>query len=279
MMKTINFGGSLISLAKPLLMGIINVSPDSFYKGSRKTGIDEILFQTEDMLENGAAIIDIGAMSSKPGADIISLEDELKRIIGPIKAIMDRFPDLIFSVDTIRSQVAREAIECGVSCINDISGGNFDSEIMNVVANYQVPYIIMHMQGLPADMQINPKYSDLVMEIMSFFTDKIRQARQAGINDIIIDPGFGFGKTIDHNYEIMHQFDVFQIFDIPLLAGVSRKSMIWKVLGSDADHALNGTTALNMYLLTKGAKILRVHDVKEAAECIRLFELINSSDG
>lgn len=271
MIHTINFKGRLISLEKPLIMGIINVSPDSFYAGSRKTDIDSILRQADQMLTEGADILDLGAMSSRPGAEIISEEEELRRIIPAIISIVDRFSDSIISVDTIRSKVAMEVINCGASCINDITSGTFDYNMMSIIASNSVPYIMMHMKGLPADMQLNPDYDDVVMEIMIFFAERIHRARQAGIKDIIVDPGFGFGKTIEHNYKLMRNLEVFKIFDVPILAGISRKSMIWKILNLDAEGALNGTTALNMYLLNKGAKILRVHDVSEAKECITLF--------
>jgi dihydropteroate synthase len=253
-------------------MGVINVNSDSFYAGSRQTTSHDILNKAEQMLHDGAHILDLGAMSSRPGADIISADEELRRIIPAVTSICERFPAAIISVDTLRSKVAQEVINCGASCINDISAGTYDDEMMSVVAKNKVPYIIMHMQGLPADMQHEPMYENVVTDIMIFLSDKVRKAKAAGIVDIMIDPGFGFGKTLAHNYEIMRQMEVFKIFDLPILAGISRKSMIWKVLNTDADGALNGTTALNMYLLTKGASILRVHDVREAKECITLFE-------
>ena len=269
---SINFKGRLITLDSPLIMGVINVSPDSFYAESRKTDIDSILNKAEQMLNEGADIIDIGAMSSRPGAEILSESEELKRIIPAVSAMSKRFPESIISVDTLRSNVAQEVINSGAVCINDISAGTFDINMMKVAADNNVPYIMMHMKGLPSDMQIDPKYDDVVTEILIYFSDRIRRARDTGIKDIIIDPGFGFGKTIEHNYEIMRRLEVFKIFDIPILVGVSRKSMIWKVLGLNADQALNGTTALNMYSLSKGAGILRVHDVKEAKECVALFK-------
>ena len=272
MRHSINFKGRLITLDSPLIMGVINVSPDSFYAESRKTDIDSILNKAEQMLNEGADIIDIGAMSSRPGAEILSESEELKRIIPAVSAMSKRFPESIISVDTLRSNVAQEVINSGAVCINDISAGTFDINMMKVAADNNVPYIMMHMKGLPSDMQIDPKYDDVVTEILIYFSDRIRRARDTGIKDIIIDPGFGFGKTIEHNYEIMRRLEVFKIFDIPILVGVSRKSMIWKVLGLNADQALNGTTALNMYSLSKGAGILRVHDVKEAKECVALFK-------
>lgn len=272
MIHSINFKGRLISLDKPLIMGVINVSPDSFFAGSRKTDVTSILIKAEQMLDEGADLLDIGAMSSRPGAEIITETEELARIIPAVSSVAERFSNAIISVDTMRSRVAQEVIHCGATCINDISAGTYDNNIMDVAVDNNVPYIMMHMNGLPSNMQINPQYDDVVSEIMVFLSERIRTAREKGIKDIIIDPGFGFGKTIIHNYEILRRFEVFKIFDIPVLAGISRKSMIWKVLELDADHALNGTTALNMFLLNKGADILRVHDVMEAKECIRLFE-------
>jgi len=274
MKPTLNFGGKLVALDRPLIIGIINITPDSFYIPSRKNEISYILSTVADMIESGADIIDLGAMSSRPGADIISLDDELDRIIPAVKAVKKEFPNCILSVDTIRSEVARRVVECGASCINDISGGTYDLEMMSVVGSLKIPYIMMHMQGLPMDMQLNPTYSDVVVDIMGYFSKQIRRANKAGIHDIIIDPGFGFGKTIEQNYEIIKNMEAFQIFDIPILAGVSRKSMIWRPLRIDAANALNGTTALHMFLLSKGVHMLRVHDVKEAKQCVDLWNLL-----
>ncbi|MBK8052495.1 MAG: dihydropteroate synthase [Saprospiraceae bacterium] len=255
-------------------MGIINVNPDSFFQDSRKTDIKAILDTTERMLMDGADILDIGGMSSRPGAQLISEEEELRRTVSPITEIIKRFPEAIISVDTMRSRVASETTDAGAKCINDISAGNFDPKMFQSVAKSKVPLIMMHMKGLPSDMQDNPNYGDVVMDIMAFFKEKIVMARKEGIHDIIIDPGFGFGKTLEHNYTLMRQFEVFSIFDVPLLAGVSRKSMIWKKLDITPEQALNGTTALHMHLLGKGVHILRVHDVKEAKECIELYRML-----
>lgn len=257
---------------QPVVMGIINVNEDSFYSGSRKTDIYDILSMAKSMLDDGASILDIGAMSSRPGAKMIDEEVEINRIVTAVKSISDSYPSAIISVDTFRSKVAYEAVQAGASIINDISSGTFDTEMLKVVSSLNVPYILMHMQGQPETMQINPIYHDVVMEITQFFVSKIKQARNAGITDIIIDPGFGFGKTLEHNYTLLKHLEVFQIFDLPVLAGISRKSMVWKQLDTNPEHALNGTTALHMYALLKGADILRVHDVKAAAECIALFK-------
>ena len=274
MIYSINFKGTLISLDRPLIMGIINVNPDSFFQDSRKTDIKAILDTTERMLMDGADILDIGGMSSRPGAQLISEEEELRRTVSPITEIIKRFPEAIISVDTMRSRVASETTDAGAKCINDISAGNFDPKMFQSVAKSKVPLIMMHMKGLPSDMQDNPNYGDVVMDIMAFFKEKIVMARKEGIHDIIIDPGFGFGKTLEHNYTLMRQFEVFSIFDVPLLAVVSRKSMIWKKLDITPEQALNGTTALHMHLLGKGVHILRVHDVKEAKECIELYRML-----
>lgn len=272
MIHTLNCNGRLLVIDQPVVMGIINVNEDSFYSRSRKTDIYDILSMAKSMLDDGASILDIGAMSSRPGAKMIDEEVEINRIVTAVKSISDSYPSAIISVDTFRSKVAYEAVQAGASIINDISSGTFDTEMLKVVSSLNVPYILMHMQGQPETMQINPIYHDVVMEITQFFVSKIKQARNAGITDIIIDPGFGFGKTLEHNYTLLKHLEVFQIFDLPVLAGISRKSMVWKQLDTNPEHALNGTTALHMYALLKGADILRVHDVKAAAECIALFK-------
>ena len=263
-----------MNLDRPLIMGVINISPDSFYQGSTKSDIKSILDASEKMLKDGADIIDLGGMSSRPGALLISEEEELARLLIPVAEICKRFPEAILSIDTMRSRIAHETIGAGAKCINDISSGIFDQEMFRVVARHKTPFIMMHMAGMPSDMQLNPTYDDVVMDILKFFKERIPKAQKEGIQDLIIDPGFGFGKTVEHNYTLMKHFDVFQIFDKPLLAGISRKSMIWKKLGITPENALNGTTALHMYLLQKGAAILRVHDVKEALECIELNKML-----
>ncbi len=274
--NTLNCNNRLISLDKPVVMGIINVNENSFYSASRANTTDLVLEKASKMLQEGATFLDLGAMSSKPGSDIISIDDELNLILPAVEAVKKYFPEAIISVDTLRSEVAQEVIQAGASMINDISAGTFDSNMMKLVSSFRVPYIMMHMKGLPSDMQQNPSYEDVVMEITRFFVLNIQKAREVGIADIIIDPGFGFGKTLEHNYQIMKQLEVLQIFNLPVMAGISRKSMIWRPLNTNADSALNGTTALHMYALQKGAKILRVHDVKEAMECITLHQLLTN---
>jgi len=274
--NTLNCNNRLISLDKPVVMGIINVNENSFYSASRANTTDLVLEKASKMLQEGATFLDLGAMSSKPGSDIISIDDELNLILPAVEAVKKYFPEAIISVDALRSEVAQEVIQAGASIINDISAGTFDSNMMKLVSSFRVPYIMMHMKGLPSDMQQNPSYEDVVMEITRFFVLNIQKAREVGIADIIIDPGFGFGKTLEHNYQIMKQLEVLQIFDLPVMAGISRKSMIWRPLNTNADSALNGTTALHMYALQKGAKILRVHDVKEAMECITLHQLLTN---
>jgi dihydropteroate synthase len=274
--NTLNCNGQLISLDKPVVMGIINVNDNSFYSASRANTTDLVLATASKMLHEGATILDLGAMSSKPGSAIISIDEELNLILPAVEAVKKYFPEAIISVDTLRSKVAKEVIHAGASMINDISAGTFDSDMMKLVSSFHVPYIMMHMKGLPSDMQQNPSYEDVVMEITRFFVLRIQQAKEQGIVDIVIDPGFGFGKTLDHNYQIMKKLEVLQIFDLPVMAGISRKSMIISPLNTNADSALNGTTSLHMYALQKGARILRVHDVKEAMECITLHQLLTN---
>lgn len=268
---TLNCNGQLVSLENPIVMGILNVTPDSFYDGGQYTANSSILQQVEKMLTAGAKIIDIGGMSSRPGAEIIDTEEELKRVIPAIEAIMTAFPDAIISIDTIRSKVAKEAVASGASIINDISAGKLDSEFYQTVANLDVPYILMHMLGKPKNMQEKPVYEDIALTVLDFFIKEVGKLRELGIKDIILDPGFGFGKTIDHNYQLLNKLHAFQLLDLPILAGISRKSMIYKLLDITPEAALNGTTALNMVALQQGAKILRVHDVQEAVETINLY--------
>lgn len=268
---SINCRGKLITLDKPVVMGIINVNQDSFYPGSRVQTVESIVERAGAMLGDGAAILDVGGMSSRPGAEIISSEEELARILPAIDAIKNAFPEAIVSVDTLRSEVAAAAVQSGASIINDISAGEYDSNMMKTVGLLKTPYIMMHMQGLPATMQKAPVYQDVVLDIMKYFVNRIQQARSHGIMDLVIDPGFGFGKLPDQNYALMKKLEVFQIFDVPVLIGVSRKSMISKLLGIDSSEALNGTTAMHMFALQKGVKILRVHDVRAAMECIKIY--------
>ena len=272
----INCKGKLIDLSQPKVMGIINITPDSFYSGSRSNTEKEILKTAERMLKEGADFLDLGAYSSRPGADDIPVEEELKRMLPAVEAILKEYPEALLSIDTFRARVAEESIKAGAVMINDISAGNLDKNMLKIIAKYQVPYIMMHMKGTPQNMKDLNQYDDLLHEVLFYFSERIKAAREQGINDIIIDPGFGFAKNIEQNYELLSKLELFQNLELPLLVGVSRKSMIWKKLNISADEALNGTTVLNTAALLKGANILRVHDVKQAAESIKLTrELIN----
>jgi len=269
--RYINAGGKLIDLDIPKVMGILNITPDSFFKGSRYNTDEEIISAAGQMLDEGAAMLDVGGYSSRPGAIKISKEEEERRVIGAIKLIRREFPDAVISVDTFRSDIALEAVlEAGAQMINDISGGDADKNMFSVVERLKVPYIMMHMKGDPTTMQNNPVYDDIIADILKYFGERIYRLRTSGLKDIIIDPGFGFAKTVNHNFELMRRLDDLQIAGLPLLVGISRKSMIWKTLDITADDALNGTTALHAIALSKGADILRVHDVREAVEAVRL---------
>ncbi len=252
-------------------MGILNITPDSFYDGGKYKDPDTILKQAEMMLQEGASFLDVGAYSSRPGATDISTEEELDRIVPIVELLLKHFPDSILSVDTFRSKVAQTCLTHGAAMINDISAGNLDPIMMKTVAAAKVPYIMMHMKGTPQTMKDLNTYTDLLEDICYYFSAKLAEARALGICDLIIDPGFGFAKNITQNFELLQKLDLLKTFEVPILAGISRKSMIYKVLKTEPSHALNGTTALNMIALQKGAKILRVHDVKEAVECITLF--------
>lgn len=269
---SINCGGTLLSLDKPRVMGILNVTPDSFYDGGKYTSDRAIMNQVERMLSEGADLIDVGGMSSRPGAVLIDEELEVKRVIPVVRSILTHFPNTLISVDTVRSSVAREAAAAGAVMINDISAGKFDAKMCSTVAELQLPYVLMHMQGSPEDMQHNPEYSQVTVEVLDFFIQKLGELRALGVKDVILDPGFGFGKTVAHNYQLLTNLSAFSILDCPVLAGLSRKSMICKVLEVNPSKALNGTTALHMVALQNGARLLRVHDVKEARETISLFE-------
>ncbi|MDX1365353.1 MAG: dihydropteroate synthase [Arenibacter latericius] len=274
---TINCNGNLVDLSTPKVMGILNVTPDSFYDGGQYKNEGEILAQVEKMLNDGATFIDVGAYSSRPGAQDISTEQECQRIVPIVKLLKQTFPNILLSIDTFRSKVANECLNEGAALINDISAGTLDTEMMTTVAEHQVPYIMMHTKGNPRNMTQLTDYQDLLGEIMYYFSEKIHLARQAGINDVIIDPGFGFAKTLEQNYEIMHKMELFQHFNLPILTGISRKSMIYKLLNTTPAEALNGSTALNMYALSKKSNLLRVHDAKEAMECITIFNSINAN--
>ena len=269
---TINCKGQIIDLTTPKIMGILNITPNSFYDGGIYSLEKNAIAQVEKMLKEGATFIDIGAYSSKPNAEFVSQEEELIRIIPVVKAILKEFPEALLSIDTFRSSVAQECLNNGAALINDISAGNLDEKMMEVISKYNVPYIMMHLRGTPQTMQSQTNYEHLIKEMITYFSDKVNKARSLGINDLIIDPGFGFSKTTDQNFEILSNLELFKVLELPILAGVSRKSMIYKPLEVTANDALNGTTVLNTIAITKGANIIRVHDVKEAVECVKLCE-------
>lgn len=271
-MLTINCKGSLIDLETPRVMGILNLTPDSFFDGGKYNSEKDAILQTEKMLEEGATFIDVGAYSSRPGAKNISKEEELQRILPIIKKLIKEFPEILISVDTFRSEVARPCIENGACMINDISGGNLDQKMYKTVAELQVPYILMHMPGTPQNMQKMTKYDDVTRDLIYYFSKKVSQLRDLGVNDIILDVGFGFGKTLDQNYELLSNLDLFKTLNLPVLTGVSRKSMLYKLLNISPEKALNATTVANTIALMKGTNILRVHDVKEAVESVKIFQ-------
>ena len=280
-MKTplyINVNGQLMDLTEPQVMGILNVTPDSFYAGSRTETEKEIIERLQLITNEGASIIDMGAYSSRPDAEHITAEEEMNRLRTGLNLVQKHQPEAVVSVDTFRADVAKMCVEeYGVAIINDISAGTMDASMFRTVAQLGVPYIIMHMQGTPQNMQTNPHYDNLLKEVFLYFAERVQKLRDLGVKDIIIDPGFGFGKTLEHNYELMNHLDEFRIFELPLLVGISRKSMIYKLLGTTPEEALNGTTVLNTLALMKGANILRVHDVKAAKEAITLVEKMKSS--
>lgn len=271
----INCKGQLIDLSIPKVMGILNVTPNSFFDGGKYKNEEEIISQVGKMLAEGATFIDIGAYSSKPSAEFVTEQEEIERIVPAIELILKHFPEALLSIDTFRAEVAKASIESGAAIINDIAAGELDDKMFDVIADYNVPYIMMHMRGNPQTMQSLTEYDDIVKEMLFYFSEKVKLARSLGINDLILDPGFGFAKTTDQNYEVLQKMELFNLLELPVLAGVSRKSMIYKTLNNTAQEALNGTTVLNTIALTKGAKILRVHDVKEAVECVTLFGKMN----
>jgi dihydropteroate synthase len=273
---TINCKGQLIDLSTPKVMGILNLTPNSFFDGGKYTNEEEIVKQVQKMLSEGATFIDIGAYSSKPNAEYVSTEEEIERIVPIIDVLVQQFPDILISIDTFRSKVAEACIQKGAALINDISAGKLDDTMLDIIAKYNVPYVMMHMRGTPQTMSTLTQYDDVVREVLMYFSERIAAARSLGINDLIIDPGFGFAKTLEQNYEVLQQMELFKQLNVPVLAGISRKSMIYKVLNCSAQESLNGTTALNAIALSKGASIVRVHDVKEAMECITLFNAMNS---
>jgi dihydropteroate synthase len=272
-MFTLNCKGRLLVADKPLVMGIINATPDSFYAGSRQATVDEILKKAELMIAQGADILDIGGQSSRPGSSPVGEDEELNRVIGGIGAIHDRFPETFISIDTYYSKVASAAVNAGACIVNDISAGSIDVNMYATVAGLHVPYVLMHMQGTPQTMQQTPRYENVTREVLDFFISKIDHLKKTGIRDIVIDPGFGFGKSITHNFELLRQLPIFKMTGYPILLGISRKSTIYKTLGITAEEALNGTTVLNTIGLMNGAQILRVHDVKEAKEAISLVQV------
>lgn len=270
---TINAGGKLIDLSTPKVMGIINLTPDSFYVGSRKPGVEDALQQAGKMLNEGAAFLDLGAYSSRPGADDISVQEETDRLLPVVEAIVKGFNNAVLSIDTFRSSVAEAAIKAGAHIINDISGGQLDDAMFDTVARLQVPYILMHMKGTPQTMVQEAKYDDVFNEVLGYFAQRYEKLRAMGLHDVIIDPGFGFAKTPQQGYELMSKMQGFEMLQLPVMVGVSRKRMIYGTLGTTASEALNGTTALNTIALTKGANILRVHDVREAVEAVKIWEM------
>tara|TARA_B110000967_G_C18893029_1_gene568661 strand:- start:2645 stop:3475 length:831 start_codon:yes stop_codon:yes gene_type:complete len=274
---TINIKGTLLDLTKPKIMGILNITPDSFFDGGKYNSEYKILNQVEKMLLEGADIIDIGGHSSRPGAKKLTIEKETERVIPIIKLIVGKFKNIIISIDTFRSEIARKAIEAGASIINDISGGDLDKKMYQVAGELKVPYIIMHMKGVPSNMQNDTEYDNVIFDIIKNLSYKIDLAKKAGVLDIIIDPGFGFGKSIKDNFKILKNLSSFKQLNQPIMVGLSRKSMIYKLLESSANDALNGTTCLNSISLNNGANIIRVHDVKEAKEAVKLIEFMNEN--
>ncbi len=268
---TINCKGNLIDLSTPQIMGILNITPDSFYSESRNTSDASLLKNAGLMLKEGATFIDVGGYSTRPGATDISLTEELGRVLPAVELLLKNFPDILISVDTFRGEVADKCIEMGAAMVNDISAGNLDENMLGVIARYQVPYIMMHMRGTPQTMKDLNEYDDMMQEILFYFSKRINAAQSLGINDIIIDPGFGFSKNITQNFELLSKMESLEILSLPILAGLSRKSTIYRTLGCDPEDALNGTTVMNTVALLKGASILRVHDVKEAVEAVKLI--------
>lgn len=274
--KYINVNGKLLDLSSPKVMGILNLTPDSFYAESRKQTEQDIRIRTRQIIEEGGSIIDVGAYSSRYKAEHITPDEEMRRLRNGLQIINSEYPDAIISVDTFRADVARMCVEeYGVAIINDIAAGEMDENMFQMIARLKVPYIMMHRQGTPQNMQQNPHYENVVKEVMLYFATKIQQLRDLGAKDLIIDPGFGFGKTLEHNYELLEKLESFQLFDLPLLVGVSRKSMIYKLLGGTSEDALNGTSIINTISLLKGANILRVHDVKAASEAVQIVNAMN----
>jgi len=276
--NTLNLNGRILDLAQPVVMGIINVTPDSFFDGGKYKTDKKVVKRAEEILEQGGTVIDIGAVSTQPGKEGISTKDEIDRLLPAVKAVRKEFPDAFISIDTYRSWVALKVIEeCGPCIVNDVSGGNFDVHMFDTIGKLGVPYVLMHMQGTPLKMQENPVYEDIIRDISLFFTERVKQLTKAGVKDVIIDPGFGFGKLLEHNYELLNRLDSFKVFQLPLMVGVSRKGMIYRLLGSNPEEALNGTSVVNTLALMGGADILRVHDVREAIEAVRIMNKVRST--
>jgi dihydropteroate synthase len=273
--NTINVQGKILDISSPIVMGIINITPDSFYAGSRHHSMAEIVERAGKMLDEGASILDVGGYSSRPGAKDISIQEEIERVIGPIQEIHRQYPQAVISIDTFRHSVAKKAIESGAAMINDISGGELDKEMKFLVADMKVPYIIMHMRGTPQTMKTLTEYKNVYISVMDHFQKKTAELHKLGVGDIIVDPGFGFAKTVAQNYELLRNLAYFKALELPILVGISRKSMIFKTLGIQPEEALNGTTVLNTIALEKGAQILRVHDVKQAMEAVKLYNKTN----
>lgn len=274
-MFTLNCKGRLLVVDKPLVMGIINTTPDSFFSGSRQESVDAVLAKAEIMIQEGATILDVGGQSTRPDSDKLTEEEELKRVIEPITAISTKFPEIFISIDTYYAKVAKMAVEAGASVVNDISAGSIDAKMIGTVTALKVPYVLMHMQGTPQTMQQQPVYKNVTREVLDFLIMKINDLHNSGITDIIVDPGFGFGKSIAHNFELLRNLPVFKMLKCPLLLGISRKSTIYKTLGITTEKSLNGTTVLHTIGLLNGASILRVHDVREAVETIKLVAAYN----
>lgn len=270
-MKSINCKGKLITFETPKVMGILNITPNSFFDGGWHHSLEKIEQQTEKMLQEGAAIIDIGAYSTQLNAPFVSEEEELERIVPVVKHLVNKFPDIVLSVDTFRAEVAKQTLDLGAAMINDVSAGNLDDQMMPVVGSFKVPYIMMHMKGTPQNRQQFTNYDDVMHEMIYYFSDKMAQAQQHGIIDVIVDPGFGFSKTLDQNYEVLNKLDFLQNLNVPVLSALSRKTMIYKFFETTPQEALNGTSVLNTISLIKGANLLRVHDVREAVECVKLY--------
>lgn len=276
MTTTLNCNGTALDLSQPIIMGILNVTPDSFYDGGKYLGVEAAVQQAEQMIAQGATIIDVGGASSRSGANIVETEEEMRRVIPVISAIKQQYPDVILSIDTWRGVVAKAAVQAGASIINDISAGSLDPDMFPTVAELNVPYILMHIKGTPENMQQNPEYQDITTEVLDFLIQKIAELRALGVKDIIVDPGFGFGKTIRHNYTLLNRLqEIKSVLQLPLLVGVSRKSMIYRLLDISPENALNGATALHVIALQQGANILRVHDVKEAVEVLKIIQEVN----